>query len=277
MSESGFAVVQDAPMNILEIEACRLLDSPTFRRSPVLSRLLPYLVRMTTESRPVKAFEIAIDCFGRDGRESVESDGYARVTVTRLRKVLAEHYKNEASEHELEIKPGSYVVRLKSRCDPAMSEHERLVPFETDAARRGIFFPEERNVEPGKPDLATLAYLARRLRDAVFEDDDLFGEPAWDMLLSFSNASTSGKRVTVKEICKDSCTMPSTALRWLSIMEGKGLVERVADTVGQEACLRLSPKGLAKMENYLRALQQLVGPQPAPASQMIRDRVRWAE
>lgn len=97
-------------------EAERVLASPAFQRSEVLSRLLRYLVNTTIEGKTVKAFEIAVDGLGRDHHDSFEADTYARVVVARLRKALASFYASGSHEAELHIDPGSYVVRIE-RCD----------------------------------------------------------------------------------------------------------------------------------------------------------------
>lgn len=118
---------QPGPPDALATEAEKILSSPGFQRSEVLTRLLQYLVRMTLEGRTVKAFEVAVDGLGRDERESVDSDTYARVVVARLRKALASYYATGSHDAELHIDPGSYIVRLK-RCET------RQVPDEVPPA-----------------------------------------------------------------------------------------------------------------------------------------------
>ena len=57
---------------------------------------------------------------------------------------------------------------------------------------------------------------------------------------------------------------PTTALRWLRILEARGLVEREEDDrYGRRTFVRLSERGLAAMEDWLLAtlttLDQTVG------------------
>ncbi len=138
-----------------------------------------------------------------------------------------------------------------------------------------------RALEPGKPpappdpgdlgdytrlsaadqqDLVTLArrfYRSRRLRPRVFSDEALFGEPAWDMLLDLFIAEADGKRLSVTAACIGSAVPTSTALRWLVILEDRGLVRRENDpSDARRVFLQLTSDGYAKMANYFLQLQR---------------------
>jgi len=67
-------------------------------------------------------------------------------------------------------------------------------------------------------------YRMRRARDHVLPSD-LTGEPAWDMLLAL--LSEEPARMTVSSVCYGSGVPQSTALRWISMLEQKDLVQRV--------------------------------------------------
>lgn len=56
-------------------------------------------------------------------------------------------------------------------------------------------------------------------------DGNLFGEPAWDMLLFLFHAFKTGRSVTVGQVCQSSGALPSTARRWLAVLIDQGLVE----------------------------------------------------
>ena len=68
----------------------------------------------------------------------------------------------------------------------------------------------------------------RRLRDR-FLDPDLFGEPAWDMLLDLYAARLEHQRVSVSSLCIAAAVPSTTALRWLRTLTESGLVVRRAD------------------------------------------------
>lgn len=68
----------------------------------------------------------------------------------------------------------------------------------------------------------------RRLRERFF-DPDLFGEPAWDMLLDLYAARLEHTRVSVSSLCIAATVPSTTALRWLRTLTEEGLVRRRAD------------------------------------------------
>ena len=91
-----------------------------------------------------------------------------------------------------------------------------------------------------------------RRRRARFFDDDLFGEPSWDILLDLYLASCEGRLVPTTSACIGSGVPPTTALRWLRILESKGLVERCSDNLdGRRTFVSLSDRGIGAMEAFL--------------------------
>jgi hypothetical protein len=73
---------------------------------------------------------------------------------------------------------------------------------------------------------AEAVYQSRRRRSAYFADA-LFGEPAWDMLLDLFIQQGRRKRVQVTSACLASGVPATTALRWITVLEQEGLVQRV--------------------------------------------------
>jgi hypothetical protein len=100
----------------LRAEAEALLADAVFQRSPVLSKLLRYLVEETVAGRSgeLKSFVVAVDGLGRSENFDATSDSSARVQMVRLRKTLENHYAQHGPVDELCIylQPGSYTVRL---------------------------------------------------------------------------------------------------------------------------------------------------------------------
>jgi DNA-binding MarR family transcriptional regulator len=107
---------------------------------------------------------------------------------------------------------------------------------------------------PHKSELIRLAcklYDARRGRDRVFSED-LFGEPAWDMLLALYCLPSRGEILGVTSLAHAANVAPSTGLRFKDILLEQGLIERgprVSDSRRQ--LIRLTPKGRMLMEKYL--------------------------
>jgi len=69
---------------------------------------------------------------------------------------------------------------------------------------------------------------ARRKR-ATYIASELFGEPAWDILLELLRAELAYERLSVSSVCGAAGLSPSTGLRWLDALEHHGLVLRQAD------------------------------------------------
>ncbi|MDE2403467.1 MAG: winged helix DNA-binding protein [Sphingomonadales bacterium] len=102
--------------------------------------------------------------------------------------------------------------------------------------------------------IARRAYGDRRRRAAVFGDEALFGEPAWDVLLDLFVAAQEGKRVAVTSACIGAAVPATTALRWLAVLERKGLVRREADADdARRVFVRLSGEGFRRMAAYFAA------------------------
>ena len=84
---------------------------------------------------------------------------------------------------------------------------------------------------------------ARRLRARYF-DEELFADPAWDMLLDLLQAEIAQHRVPVSSLCIAAAVPATTALRWIKTMTDTGLFKRRADPHdGRRVFVELSPDG----------------------------------
>lgn len=68
--------------------------------------------------------------------------------------------------------------------------------------------------------------LRRRKERARFLPAELFGEGAWSMLLDLFVCQYRGKKVSTTSACIAAEVPGTTALRWLEVLEAKGLVQR---------------------------------------------------
>jgi DNA-binding MarR family transcriptional regulator len=94
----------------------------------------------------------------------------------------------------------------------------------------------------------------RRNRDHFF-GEDLFADPAWDILLELYAASLGQFRVSVTSLCAGAAVPATTALRWISHLEQKGMINRKADpTDGRRHFLMLSNQAIEAMNGYFRTL-----------------------
>jgi hypothetical protein len=109
----------------------------------------------------------------------------------------------------------------------------------------------EPHVQGNVADLAQKAYRDRRRRAEVFGEETLFGEPAWDILLDLFVAGEKGKRVAVTSACIGSGVPSTTALRWLNVLELRGLIEREDDNSdARRSFVRLTSKARRLMAEY---------------------------
>ncbi len=110
-----------------------------------------------------------------------------------------------------------------------------------------------------RPSSAKMLAFARetyniRRRRARFLPMDLFGEPTWDILLDLYVATRENRPVPTTSACIGANVPPTTALRWLRILEARGLVDREEDgRDGRRTFVRLSELGLTAMEDWIQA------------------------
>jgi len=91
---------------------------------------------------------------------------------------------------------------------------------------------------------------ARRLR-ARFFSEELFADPAWDMLLDLLQAEISQLRVPVSSLCIAAAVPATTALRWIKTMTEQGLFVRRADPHdGRRVFVELAPSASDAIRRY---------------------------
>ena len=94
---------------------------------------------------------------------------------------------------------------------------------------------------------------ARRLR-AKFFDENLFADPAWDILLDLYRAHLAQQRISVTSVCFGAGVPVSTALRWLNALEERGLARRSQDPLdGRRFFVELTQSGVSAMAGYFAA------------------------
>jgi hypothetical protein len=91
---------------------------------------------------------------------------------------------------------------------------------------------------------------ARRLRTRHFPEE-LFADPAWDMLLDLLEAEISQLRVPVSSLCIAAAVPATTALRWLKTLVQQGVFIRRADPHdGRRVFVELAPEASNAMRRF---------------------------
>ena len=99
---------------------------------------------------------------------------------------------------------------------------------------------------------------ARRLRARYFAED-LFADPAWDMLLDLLQAEIAHLRVPVSSLCIAAAVPATTALRWLKTMVAQGLFVRRADPHdGRRVFVELAPDASRALRRYFAEVGKAV-------------------
>lgn len=129
-------------------------------------------------------------------------------------------------------------IRLTSGC-------AAFAPFTLDPAKR---------VEIALA-AALRAYEQRTMRPQFLGSEDLFGEPAWDILLDLFIRQTRDQKVSVLTASVYDGEPATTTLRWFSVLEDHGLISQEPDPENSKrALLRFTPTGYEAMLRYFEAI-----------------------
>ena len=157
---------------------------------------------------------------------ALEESGVSDVgkdNAARLRQLSDEMGRIAATLARLSTGPGSPAVK------PVETKTEAL-PVDADTVRAVI--------------------RARRLRSRYFSEE-LFADPAWDMLLDLLQAEIAQLRVPVSSLCIAAAVPATTALRWIKTMTEQGLFVRRADPHdGRRVFVELAPAASDAMRRY---------------------------
>lgn len=89
-------------------------------------------------------------------------------------------------------------------------------------------------------------------RDDAFNDQELFSQPVWEMLIQIFFLHLSGDNIPVSKICEDSHLPMSTARRWLQILERKSYIvldAGIADSLDER--IQLTDHAIAVLSSVI--------------------------
>ena len=102
---------------------------------------------------------------------------------------------------------------------------------------------------------ARRAYNERKVRPNFVGNGDMFGEPAWDMLLDLFISQANEEEVTVKAGCLHADIPPTTTIRWLKVLEQNGLIMSHVDPADpKQHLIHLTATGYEGMLRYLESI-----------------------
>ena len=118
------------------------------------------------------------------------------------------------------------------------------------ATRDPIVALPEGDLPPLSVETVRSVIRARRLRSRYFSEE-LFADPAWDMLLDLLQAEIAHLRVPVSSLCIAAAVPATTALRWLKAMVSQGIFVRRADPHdGRRVFVELAPEASGALRRY---------------------------
>jgi len=97
---------------------------------------------------------------------------------------------------------------------------------------------------------ASKTYSVRRIRSRFFPED-LFADPAWDILLLLYGVEQSRERLSVSAVAASIGTPQTTALRWIEKLEREGmLIRQKHPTDRRVSLLSLSEECVKRMDRF---------------------------
>lgn len=159
--------------------------------------------------------------------------------------------------HDITQEPSP--IRLRQLSDEVSRIAATLSRMSVGPSSAGVEKPEPAigEVPAVSLDAVRQAIRARRLRARYF-DEELFADPAWDMLLDLLQAEIAQHRVPVSSLCIAAAVPPTTALRWIKTMTDVGLFQRRADPHdGRRIFVELSAGASEALRRYFGEVGKL--------------------
>ena len=142
-------------------------------------------------------------------------------------------------------------ARLRQLSDEVSRIASTLARLSAGPGAQMSMTPEDGGEAPGVAiETVRSVIRARRLRGRYFSDE-LFADPAWDMLLDLLQAEIAQLRVPVSSLCIAAAVPATTALRWLKSLTEQGIFVRRADPHdGRRVFVELSTPASSALRRY---------------------------
>jgi hypothetical protein len=179
-----------------------------------------------------------------------EADRVAALAIATSRRGMPLHVADVASDNNAE--------RLRQLSEEVSRIASTLARLSTGPAApiRPIEKSSAADVLPLSVETVRSVIRARRMRARYFRDE-LFADPAWDMLLDLLQAEIAQLRVPVSSLCIAASVPATTALRWLKTMVSEGIFVRRADPHdGRRVFVELAPEASQALRRYFADVGQ---------------------
>ena len=139
---------------------------------------------------------------------------------------------------------------------PALAKLDSIQKQLDELRVRLVGHPKAQATDAGElGQLAQEIVLSRQQRADVFESNDLFGEPAWDIFLALYAAQEAQHKLSVTDVCDLAGVPLATGLRWIGRLEKDGWVYRTPDPVDRRRFwLLLTERASGVMRAYLAGI-----------------------
>jgi hypothetical protein len=179
-----------------------------------------------------------------------EADRVAALAIATSRRGMPLHVADVASDNNAE--------RLRQLSEEVSRIASTLARLSTGpgAPIRPIEKSSTGDIPPLSAETVRSVIRARRMRSRYFRDE-LFADPAWDMLLDLLQAEVAQLRVPVSSLCIAASVPATTALRWLKTMVSEGIFVRRADPHdGRRVFVELAPEASQALRRYFADVGQ---------------------
>jgi DNA-binding MarR family transcriptional regulator len=213
-----------------------VIAAPNSLIDPIFTRIRHPDIEVVIEGTPAdRAAALAIAAARGEFRNNgVNEDISAEPSAARLRQLSDEVSRIAATLARLSVAPGAAPIEPPA----AVVSRSEAPAVSLDTVRQVI--------------------RARRLR-ARFFDEELFADPAWDMLLDLLQAEIAQHRVPVSSLCIAAAVPATTALRWIKTMTDTGLFKRRADPHdGRRVFVELAPSASDAMRRYFGEVGKVI-------------------
>jgi DNA-binding MarR family transcriptional regulator len=92
---------------------------------------------------------------------------------------------------------------------------------------------------------------------SLYFDADLIGDPVWELLLHLYDAEESRRVCATKDLRQGSRMSAGTLMRWMKVLERRGLMTIIADAeLHKDGLVKLTRAARQAMEAYLMGISQ---------------------